>query len=352
MNYLHKGVISIFIIILFTSCNTKQKKYSPPYFEKQIKLKYTIIQNKLLLSPPDEMISFDKYIVVNALTDKKYLHVYDKKTGKYIGGYIKVGQGPEEISTSCSRINYDKKEKIITLLETNTNQYFIYNINKDSENLLTFKSKKCFVNNNLENNERLMGIFKIDKDLYLSDSRRFPPNKNNLRFSLTTETGEIMSEYNNFPTDDFWAYVSQNPRISLSPDRKKMACTTFYGAVLETFTIDDSINLIKERFFYPIILDIKNSIAYPSDETIMGFKDITTSNKYIFSILLGSKDSKAGINSNISVFNWNGDPVIRFKTDIDLYCICYNEDDNFIYAVALTEDCEYILIKFDISDYL
>ena len=131
-----------------------------------------------------------------------------------------------------------------------------------------------------------------------------------------------------------------------------MACTIYYGAVLETFEISESINLIQEKLFYPIVLKDKgNGMFAHTDETIQGFLDICTSDEYIFTVLCGTKELNAGVN-NISVFNWNGDPVIRFETDINIYRICYNKDDNLIYALARIEDGEFILVKFDISDYL
>ena len=350
MNCLFKGIIATAILFLFISCNTGKKEFLPPIFEKQVKLKHTVIQDTLLLHSPKEIISFDKYVVMNTLTDGRYLHVYDKQTGEYLGGYVRNGQGPGEVATHCERIDYNKNERTITMSEMNTNHCFIFMFNDDLENLLTFETKINFSNDNKEGFERLFGFFRIDKNLYLSDYRIFPPSKNqNRRFSLIAETGEKTSKYNGFATDDFWAYTFISQRISVSPNRKKMACTTFYGAVLETFEVGDSIHLIQEKLFYPIILNIKNDIAYLTDKTIQGFLDICTSDEYIFSILIGSTESN---NKNISVFNWNGDPVIRFETDIDIYNICYNEDDNLIYAIAMTEDYDYILVTFDIADYL
>ena len=81
------------------------------------------------------------------------------------------------------------------------------------------------------------------------------------------------------------------------------------------------------------------------------FYDICTSNEFIFAILIGNKEPRPFKNL-ISVFDWNGEPVIRFETDLNIYNICYNEGDNMIYAVAATEEYDYILVKFDISEYL
>ena len=352
MSYLYKGIIPTVILFLLISCNTSQKEFSPPVFEKQVKLKHAVIQDTLLISLPREIISFDKYVVINGLADGKYLHVYDKQTGEYLGGYVGRGQGPGEIATWCEYLDYYKKEQKVSLFEINTNRCFIYAVNDDSKDLLTFEQTKSFSSNSTLGN--LWSIFLIDENLYLINSR-IPPesNKQNLRFSLITETGEKTSEYNRFATDDSWAYVLQRS-MSVSPNRRKMAHAIIYGAVLETFEIGDSIRLIQEKLFYPTILEAKQGVSpVPTDETIQGFLDICTSDEYIFSILCGSKISEpnAGFN-HISVFNWQGEPVVRFETDIDLWRISYNEDDNMIYAVARTEEYEYILVKFDISGYL
>ena len=355
MSYFYRGITFIVMVFGLISCSTSPKEFSPPVFEKQVKLKYTVIQDELMLMLPREMISFDNYIIFNSITDGKYLHVYDKQTGEYLGGYVVRGQGPGEIVTWCESLDYNKKERIMTVTEINTNHCVSYAVNDDPENLLTFVSKKNLLNNNTNTAyfERLHSIFKIDENLYLSDSQVPPIPNDEVRFSLITETGEKTSEYNGFATDDIWAYGLLN-KISISPNRKKMAHTIFYGAVLETFEIGASINLIQEKLFYPTIVNDDNKEYTPlaiRDKTIFGFSDICTSDEYIFSIFYGDIDEECDPR-NISVFDWNGDPVIRFETDINLHRICYNEDDNMIYAVARTEHMEYIFVKFDISDYL
>jgi hypothetical protein len=100
MNIFFKSIISIVILSLLISCDNKSKKeFLPPIFEKQVKLKHTVIQDTLLLRTTcQKIISFDKYIIINVLTDGKFLHIYDRHSGEYLGGYVTKGQGPGEIA--------------------------------------------------------------------------------------------------------------------------------------------------------------------------------------------------------------------------------------------------------------
>ena len=346
---IHKRIIAFLIISLLLSCETSREKFTPPSFEESGNLKCEIIQDFLLFSYPFNMVSFGNYVVILAFAERTgtWLQVYDKQTGEHIGGYVRSGQGPGEIVVAGD-LDYNKNEHTLTIFELDTQQSFIYKINEGLEDLIKFESKKNFLSNG---SNRIKNIFKVDEKHYLIDSRdvssRNYTSKNNRRFSLVTETGDsIISVYNDYATSkeiDYYAYIMQ-AMFSISPDRGKMVCTTLYGAVLETFEINNSINLIQKKLFYPIILEPhRQGGMQPSKDTIWGFVDICTSDKYIYTVLIGNKDNNKY--NNISVFNWNGDPISRFETDMNILRVCYNETDNSIYAIAVTEYGEFNLVK-------
>ena len=338
MSYIHKNITACLITLLLLSCETNRKQFTPPDFKKNESLKYEVLQDTLIISYPYDMVSFDNYIVIFALMEGKWLQVYDKQTGEHLGGYVGRGQGPGEI-IAATYLFYNSKERILTIFENNTQENYTYKINENLDELIKFESKKNF-SRGREN--RVQNIFKIDDNHYLLDSRNFVNHNNTQRFSLETEVGDKISEYNDFATssklkDGFWAYCMQQS-ISISPNKQKMACVTFYGGVLETFEIDNSINLIQEKLFYPIFM---NGQKY-TEKTVFGFVDICTSDEYIYTVLIGNKDLTT--HNNISVFDWNGEPVVRYATDVNILRICYNENDNSIYAIAI--DDEFYLIKF------
>jgi len=345
MNYFYRITVAVLMLCLLFACETNRKKFAPPVFKKNAELNYDIIQDTVYVKFADQIISFGNYIILHSLVENKFLQVYDKRTGEHLGGYVSKGQGPGEMS-ECMNMYYNKKERIVTLFDSNAQQYLIYSIHEDADNLLQFDSKKNFSNKGMIKN-----IFCIDENRYLLDARTMPPNKNDQRFSFVKGNGEIISEYTDFPTsslDDYWAYAFKD-RISISPDKRKMASGTYYGGVLETFEIDNSIKLLQTKYFYPIFYkDLKIT-----EDTYRGFLSICTSDDYIFTILMGCKEADTNLNY-ISVFNWKGDPVMRFnlKDDLMLVRLCYNEDDHFIYAFAMTAEYDYFLVKLDISGYL
>ena len=335
------------------ACDTDRQKFEPPVFERIVTVKHTVIQDTLYITNPEFLISFDNYIIILNRVDNKFLQVFDKQTGEHLGGYVAVGQGPGEMN-ECMQVEYNKQGRTVTLYDSNSQQYFIYTIHEDSENFLQFDSKKNFADKNSINQtmRRIMRIYRMDEIHCLFDSRTIPANKNDQRFSLVTESGDVISEYRDFATtsfDDYWAYSASH--ISISPDKRKMVSATYYGGVLEIFAIDNSIKLIKAKYFYPIFYkDLKYT-----EETYWVFQNICTSDEYIFTLLLGSKDIEAYKKLNhISVFNWQGEPVVRFTLEDDLMLLrlCYNEDDGAIYAVAWTQDYDYVLLKLEVSNYL
>ena len=137
-------------------------------------------------------------------------------------------------------------------------------------------------------------------------------------------------------------------RIAISPDKKRLAYSTNYGAILEIFDLtprEITLNTIK-GYYRPVYALNKNSIQSIPGETVWGFIDLYATDKYIYSIFSGSKNPKE--TKNIAVFDWKGNCLDLYTTDYQLEKICVDETNRKIYANGLDPNLETVIVSFDI----
>jgi hypothetical protein len=86
-------------------------------------------------------------------------------------------------------------------------------------------------------------------------------------------------------------------------------------------------------------------------ENIYGFEDVYVTDKYIYALHNG-KTAKENpyLSQSIKVFDWEGNPVVKYNLGIDMRCLAVDEDKNIIYAVAYNDEDGFFLIRTDVQN--
>jgi len=161
--------------------------------------------------------------------------------------------------------------------------------------------------------------------------------------------GEEIASYPTFPIEDrvLARLMYNHDVVSLSPDGKRMAVGTGFGAILETFDLRDGIRNISTSYFIEPKVDIKSDdIFWPTEETINGFGTIYAGNDLVYTTFGGT--SEPGFPKKIAIFDWYGNPVRLITTDSNIFRICVDEADGTLYALIIDEHEELILARMDI----
>lgn len=153
----------------------------------------------------------------------------------------------------------------------------------------------------------------------------------------------------------FFAYQG---RMMINPrgDRFVFACSG--AAVFEIYDIrKNSIVPVKlSHIWYPMYEPASVGLSpVTKSENKFGYPDLYVTPKYIYMIFSGRVMEKASgpelervmSGRDILVFDWNGDPVRRYKTDVDVKNICVADDDKTMYAIALKPDPELVTFRLD-----
>ena len=93
--------------------------------------------------------------------------------------------------------------------------------------------------------------------------------------------------------------------------------------------------------------------AHPYENNREGYIDSYATDKRVYLLYSGRSIEDTNVNSHekarlanqIHVYDWNGKPIKKFETDVDLEKICINETENIIYAIAYNPDPEIVYFK-------
>lgn len=321
-------MLRFFLIIItmtvFTGCNGTQT-FSAPVFESTADAKV------MVLSAPNEVLPLslwlnasDSLLTVAGELDGKGFHTYDRKTGKAIGHYVNIGQGPDDMIYS-GRFFQDNEG--VTAQDMATQAIKRYD-----------KKWKCL-------STEVPDFSKMGK-YSPRDVRPMPDGKvfievfvdNYMPLGLQIKDGDRYGNvYTDLPVivdDPMTGKPVYDRKINFSPDTRKMVAASGEGLILEIFDIENlEINPRALQLYYPFELERKaNGIAY-KESNIKGIEAITSTNNRIVAVYNESCDRDAY--NDISVWDWEGRSLRRYHTDKILLAIALSPDNpDEIYALG------------------
>lgn len=335
-----KLLIIVLSAVLTYSCSEEQE-YAPPVFPEEVELQSIPVAEDIILSFPYDMCMDQDYVYVLSMVDDTWLQVYDKQSGEYKGGYIPRGQGPGELTTGFN-LFYDESKRTISIFDTGSMKLLSFQIQEEPGKLLSLIEEKPFY----DRAAVVRRLWHLPSGQELVDGQLGEGQKRQKRFQLLSGN-KLISEYNVFPIEspeEHMAYI--DPQVAISPDGKKMAAGIFYGAVLETFTLADSVRLTSLRKFYPSHILYEGGAIKETDKTVYGFISLSGTDKRLYSVFVGDKDPNQL--NHIAVFDWNGCEVIKYRTDCSVVRLCISYDDKTLYAVAHSIDKGFYLVSFNL----
>lgn len=78
-----------------------------------------------------------------------------------------------------------------------------------------------------------------------------------------------------------------------------------------------------------------------------GFYGLTASDKYLYALSHSGKNDFNLPEKDFQVFDWQGNPIKKYKTDQLLMRLCVDEANAKVYAIAF-DNYEYHLVSFNL----
>lgn len=172
---------------------------------------------------------------------------------------------------------------------------------------------------------------------------------NDFRFVVFDKSFELISKFENYPLldDNREKNKKLNEEIfniyflKTSPDKKHLLFASYKIGLMEIFNIEELPERINKVKSLLLTKPMKNEQG-----NIYGFEDVYVTDKYIYALHNGkTAEENPYLSQSIKVFDWEGNPVVKYNLGIDMRCLAVDEDKNIIYAVAYNDEDGFFLIR-------
>ncbi|MDR1122329.1 MAG: TolB-like 6-bladed beta-propeller domain-containing protein [Dysgonamonadaceae bacterium] len=347
--------ISIFLysFILFFSCSQNPSDFSNGVFfdvsEDIEHQKLNIDTTAVICGFVADMDILDSLLVVNDfIMQDNAINVYNYRTGEVAERFGFIGKGPGEVINPVKSI-FTAANKI-QLYEPNLKKMIVYNLsNNERHRLLEYSMLKSkiegWVLEAVKVNDHFICIGKTG----IFEHKRFVVLDTLL--NIIYSTGDYPVLIKNQSTSEIQDILYYVCNLALRPDNKRFASGSYIGAVLEIFDISEiekDIRTVNTIRIYPPIYNRKKDVTW-GDDTIIGFEDLYATNNFLYALLNGSRGAKYQYPNSICVFDWDGNPVKQYITDVPLRSFAVDESSKTIFAVTHPNEAHPEFVYFKIK---
>jgi len=334
-------LITITLVMLSNCSNDNYENYFENYqkfteFPKTEKWEFERLSNISFFTPPKINIINNKYLVVLAETDGKLIQIIDVDNGKILKCFGRKGQGPGEFVGANSTLYTPSDSDKFWIYDVTLRRLTQYNI-KDILRKNTFKPDTVF---NISSDAGTpLKFCCLNSDTFVAMGAL----KNRLCFydskGDTMQTAGYIPGKKENSVSNFTHLQAYQGALNTNYHAKKIAICSFAGDLLEVY--DYNGNILKTvhgpDLFVPEYETVQNHARVTS--LMCGYFDLCSTSKYIFCNYSGErrndkKDWTVALGKNILIFDWEGKPIKRVKTDIRLGYIDVSEERNTIYAIC------------------
>ncbi|SHK06194.1 TolB-like 6-blade propeller-like [Tangfeifania diversioriginum] len=381
LNFIHFSKLKTFyyfLIIYFflVACNSKNDwtseiKSTEDFinaFPKEYRIKPEIyIDDSInLITPVSIHLVGDILLVNNAFLGNKYFFsVFDLKSKKYFGEFLKRGKGPHEYlriggvensMDSLMILDYYKKRLC----------YF----SQESVRRLNNKPDICYPIQSAKNDGNIMQMFKFRN--MLIGTGAFVDG----RFGLFSRKGVLFKKFGEYPYFNFKDTLSVDHMGSLfgikcsfcsNMDNTQLAFTSEYSINLYYYNYESDIfsDYFCVQWGSPAIADVgykkgKPFVAKWIEESYATAGDLVSVGKYIifpFSGLSKIDIARYGITDYykyLLVMDWEGNPVVRFSLDKAIKgSLIKDNSEEYLYSIHTSNSSGFRqIMRFDIENLL
>lgn len=345
MNSINKFCILILCIGSLVACSNKPSQPILELFHETVSLN----QRKECLISEDSLgrvegiACDDEYLVVFDTRSNQCFTLFDQNTGRQIGRFGDIGQGPSEVLFGSSGY---LENRCIFAYNDQSKVVMKYNLDSLRNGVVTGAPMRLTKHKILDANiSRLIplndSVFVVGgtyKSRYLHFV--FDTNDQVLGYGVNVYNASD----NSF--NDITRFLSNQGYMAKKPHGNKFAYSVNFSSNLDFFeVIDNNIRLIKTlRFGNPLCESIVEDngqlfSARPTKDAIHGFIEVCPTPNYMYALYTDGKIYEVKRQSKtVLVFDWDGNPVRKLLLDADALHISVNEKTHTLFAVVENED--------------
>jgi hypothetical protein len=345
----------LLIFCFFTSCSTDQQINYFNSFAQDIEVNFKEIEVAEVLPFAIDLVVLDSTIITLDMKDNPFFNVFNVSNYSHIGGFINRGHGPNEEAVIFPFLNK---------ADTNT---FFYNA-ADHLSYLSFDKET----NALEEVRRiqlpveLIGatqIFILGNNIYGYNGTMLNKHEYvgfNQESKKTFDFGSDFPKHN-IKMDDKQKNVLYTKIVANKLDGSKFAALYDKFPMLRIYDNEGTLlhqsqfnNHQKEPLSY-----LREEIDLSDiNETTINYLRIKVTDKYIYGLYAGKTQGELKIQDKqvddfckeIHVWNWDGEPLVRFLLNKEIMSFTVSANDEYIIGTSVNNDNK--LFRLDIKKYL
>ena len=336
-------------MLLSVSCSGP--KYRAPEFPVECECRWEIISGELYFNLVNDIFEYDTCFVVPSYDLKTHntLHIYSRNSGEKIYTGIYSGRGDGETIYGYRMASL--KNGVLSYVSMISGDVLSVPI----ESLLDTVLKPDFRSVSIRLPEWCQYAVPMDDGYFYVTNVGHLSDDTVSRFIMEKD-GMVTAELNYFPIEDkaksFTMYNFSS--YAVSPDRTKFVIGTPFGAIMEIYSLDSTIEHKATKYFYEPDFEVTFGSYDYTKGTVLGFHDIYVTDDWIYGVYDGERNPYyAGderlVDTKIAVFDWDGNPKELIRTDYGIDRICYSERENALYGAVRDIDDIMYLARLDLN---
>lgn len=351
MLYKNNCILNIFFIACFLfSCSGQDNS-----FEKIINSANDVscveIPVDFLLGKPYQLKLQDSLLLIADNIDGKALSIYDYKNSKLINHILDMGQGPNEILVPILLNNSKDRTGVASILQRQNGVYTEYQLSDLQRGVVNPIKKISFKN--------------IDRIIKINIGYIAEGEYNRGSIGLFNELGCLICVKNIYPNyineieHESDKYILGQGHVEFNNEAAVFAFASYFtGEIVFYKLLNNNINMInyynldKTSAFENRIKSNPQNLKIQKTD-IEHSTDIYSTLNCFYILYSGQKmeDKNRVKYSYILRFSQQGKFICSYRTNLKVNNFCVTEDDKKIYAIALSEKMEYVLVEINIDKF-
>jgi len=344
--FVHLSIICLFIVLL--SCNKNKYRntqtFSMSDIQEKIQLKGEIINNDEIIMPSHLFLKDSLLFTLN-MRQSHHVSVFHIKDMKRIGDFIDFGGGPNEAVYVNDLQFQDSLVWVIDQSSRKANNYHLNQFLNANEVAVPHETIKI---------EETFNKLLILKDRLITNSLVFF----NSRFTFYDRQGNFIENKGDLPytgdqMTDLEIYESYSCHMVLNPGDESIFVAYVHTDLIEIY--DSNGNLKTRRHGPDKFFPMKKEITDGDTRRVAGIRG-KAKDAYIYPVVFedeiwtlyrGGRSIVDGFLSNrIIVFDWDGNPIRHYTTDIDFYTLAVDRKNSVFYGITLSPDYAFVKFKY------
>lgn len=345
------NIILLASLGLFSACKDKVNNFKITFPEETIisKSEYHIDDDQL--AKIDGIQSNDSSLIVFDAHSGNSYTLFDLITGRYIGRFGEIGQGPGEIPLGC-------------IGQLNNDIYTVHLLSAGFIAQYSMDSLRININTKPTTSTKIQfqfGDVYLSKVIPINDSTFMGAGVYNGKYQyvlfnnkdqILDYSTEIYNTYDkNF--NKYHKMISSEGTLRKSPSKNRFVYSLYYSDNLDILElVENKINIIKSiRDRDPLLEPKQNGTfvtAHPNLDCSIGYIDIAVGDSNIYALHSNQKVTSLYCSDIIRVFDWDGNPLKVYKLDQQAYFISINEKLNKLYAAIKNEEAGWSIVAYNL----